>query len=467
MLDQAWRDAQIPVIEAESAQRQADMRARPYYPDRPYGPPPGDETSSYEDLERQWATGANRDDYGLDANGDVLSERNGQRAASAGSNAPPLPIVKARNILSSDMGVWHKPVDLLRGTAEPAPAFPETFLPDIMARYASDAARRMQAPLDFIAIPLLIGAATVIGKAFYLAPKAADNWAERACLWGGIIGDVASGKTPSFKTALAPVWRIEAALHQQNAEAMQSYQRKIRAAELYKKQWEKVAKAAIVKGDEPPPLPDAADPGDAPVMRQIIVNDTPQEKLARIIEQEPRGVLLFRDELSGWFASFNQYRAGADEQFYLECHAGGVWKQARVNGDVFIPDIFLNVLGGFQPQVVKEALGARAGHADNGMPARFSLLVYPDPAEGFEYVDTRADRAAEGDIHQLFERLAKLDPESFVGPKPKDEPHYRPLRFSAEAQIIFRDWYIGHNTVLRNWEERNDPFLDLVARIGR
>lgn len=48
--------------------------------------------------------------------------------------------------------------------------------------------------------------------------------------------------------------------------------------------------ASLVDGDEEPPCP------------RIVVNDTTVEKLGELLNENPRGLLLIRDELPGFLA---------------------------------------------------------------------------------------------------------------------------------------------------------------------
>ena len=88
---------------------------------------------------------------------------------------------------------WQDPIDLLGQSSEAAAPFPVEFLPGALQDMAVDAADRMQCPVDFIGIPLIIAAATLIGKYLRLAPRASDDWSERACLWGGLVAGPAHG----------------------------------------------------------------------------------------------------------------------------------------------------------------------------------------------------------------------------------------------------------------------------------
>lgn len=343
---------------------------------------------------------------------------------------------------------WPEPLDLLGQRSEAAAPFPIQFLPGALQNFAADAADRMQCPIDFIGIPLIIEAATLIGKNFRLAPKAADDWAERPCLWGGIIAEPATMKTPAFRTALTLIFQAQREFLQEHQVDIEEYKLKVQRAEYAKGQWKEACRRARKSGQDMPEMPAGAEPPDRPKARRLFTSDTTQEALVDLIEENPRGLMLFRDELSGFFASFNQYRPGSDRQFYLECHAGGSYAKDRRIGNVWIHDLYLNIFGGVQPEIVAKVL---AGGDLDGMTARFSLLVWPDYPEGeFSYIDRRPDAVAQRQTKKVMRQLLELDPERFFGPDAVGSA--RVLRFDDPAQQIFREWYTKIQLRLRSRE---------------
>lgn len=154
----------------------------------------------------------------------------------------------------SDEEVDHpEPANLL--SAEPAPPFPVDFLPAALAAFACDQAARIGCPVDLIAIPALIIAATLVGKDFRMAPKTFDTWSERPCLWGGVIGPVGSLKTPALNAALAPVWRLQSEFQEIHRAELEKHKPKVRAAAAITKQWEKEVAAAVKAKREMPDPP--------------------------------------------------------------------------------------------------------------------------------------------------------------------------------------------------------------------
>jgi hypothetical protein len=74
---------------------------------------------------------------------------------------------------------------------------------------------------------------------------------------------------------------------------------------------------------------DGEDPGDppkAPTLARVVCSDTTIEKLCEILEDNPRGTLVARDELAGWLGSFSRYKGkagGSDLPAWLEMHRAG------------------------------------------------------------------------------------------------------------------------------------------------
>jgi len=232
-------------------------------------------------------------------------------------------------LLGPSPSEWPKPADILSLERTAIPPFPLAFLPEPLRSRATDIAERMQCPADFVGIALLIAAATAIGRHIRLAPKRHDPWTERVALWGAVVGRPGSMKSPAIKAALDPLFEIESRLLEEHKKGMEAYAAAVEAAEEIAKAWQDACKEARKKGEPEPAKPDGAEPPPCPRSPRLSVTDTTQEMLAQLMAASERGLMLFRDELSGWLLSLNQYRAGADRQFFLECHSGGRWTQDR------------------------------------------------------------------------------------------------------------------------------------------
>ena len=80
--------------------------------------------------------------------------------------------------------IWPEPKKI-RSEIPEAPELPVDDIPRVMRDYAKDIAFRMQCPIDFVVIPMIVSVAGLIGKKVKIRPKQKDTWEERACLWGG------------------------------------------------------------------------------------------------------------------------------------------------------------------------------------------------------------------------------------------------------------------------------------------
>ncbi|MET3560764.1 hypothetical protein ABID39_001475 [Bartonella japonica] len=95
-----------------------------------------------------------------------------------------------------------KPIEY---TLLPVEPFDLIQVPYVLSRYIYDVADRQQSPIDFVAISALCGLAALIGNGVRIAPKQHDDWKIVPNLWGALIGQSSTFKTPAMKAALTPI----------------------------------------------------------------------------------------------------------------------------------------------------------------------------------------------------------------------------------------------------------------------
>ena len=143
-------------------------------------------------------------------------------------------------------------------------------------------------------------------------------------------------------------------------------------------EWKVQRKAALDAEPprEPPAMPiEAIDPGNF-IYPRLFASDPTIESLAPLLVARPQGMMLIRDELSGFFANMGRY-GGSDRSFWLEAWDGNHYVVERVTKrSVDIPHLLIGVIGGFQPDKL-----ARAFQGDeDGMYGRF-LFAWPSTPE--------------------------------------------------------------------------------------
>src|SRR5262249_8966106 len=104
------------------------------------------------------------------------------------------------------------------------------------------------------------------------------------------------------------------------------------------------------------------------------------ESVGRLLDRNPRGLLLARDELDAWFQGFTRYRAGGatDRPHWLEMHRAGHLAIDRCNKDaprLFIRRAAVSIVGTIQLEVFQQALNPTALAA--GLGARFLTTLPP------------------------------------------------------------------------------------------
>ena len=347
---------------------------------------------------------------------------------------------------------WPDPQPLPIGTP-PVEAFPLGLLPECLQPWIADIADRLQCPPDYPAIGAMIALASIIGRKVGIRPKRFDDWTVIPNLWGVIIGRPGLLKSPALQECLKPLLRLEAIaaesfesekIQREAIADVQEQQKQVRKAKIKELLKEGLSPAAIAETIPPEP--------DTPVnRRRYVVNDSSVEKLGELLNENPNGLLAFRDELLGLLMNLDREGHEGARQFYLEAWNGnGRFTYDRIGrGTIDIKACCLSILGGIQPGPLQEYL---AGSADDGLIQRFQLAVWPDSKSEFVNVDRYPDTAAKAAAMELFDRLDQLAPLA-IGAIPGDGTGDVPyFRFQDEAQEEFDTWRIELETRLRGDE---------------
>ena len=248
--------------------------------------------------------------------------------------------------------------------------FPVDRLPKPLQSLVTEGSVALGCDPVYIALACLVVAASAIGNTRRLKIK--RTWSPCHVLWGVIVGESGSMKTPAFELVTAPVGRRQRESIKSFDAAMETCDAKIVQFKADIAKW----KAEGCAGERPK-CPEKA------VMQRCIVKNATVEKMVNILQENWRGVLLALDELSGWFGSFNRYQGkgnvGADESFWLSsfnCQDAIVDRKTGIPPTLFVPDAAVCVLGGIQPGTLRRAMSVE--NRESGMAARL-LMVYPPP----------------------------------------------------------------------------------------
>jgi hypothetical protein len=201
--------------------------------------------------------------------------------------------------------------------------FPTKILPKCLAEFVNTVSRSVCCDPAYVALPALSALAAAIGTSRRIKLK--DGWVEPSIIWTAVVADSGTGKSAPFDACMQPL-----------------------------KDWQEDEKW------------------------RTLTCDATTESLVGILSENPRGLILARDELSGWFGGFGAYKgsSGGDVATWLEMYGGRAYFTDRVGrGSIKVPRSSVSVSGTIQPMTLSGIL--KPEFRANGLLARFLLAAPP------------------------------------------------------------------------------------------
>lgn len=290
------------------------------------------------------------------------------------------------------------------------PTFPVNVLPEALNRFVQEVAEAVVCPIDFPANMVLAAISGAIGTSRRVIVK--ESWKEPALLYLGIIATPSSKKSPALKIIEAPfVEKQEAYLHDYDR-SLEDYKQELALWEL---------KENKDKGPKP----------EEPYPKRLLIGDATFEAISRLLEENPRGLLLTLDELSSWLSSMDQYRKGkgGDKEKWLSlwtCTLPPLDRASRKR-PIILRNPFITTFGTTQPDKLKYFM--RKDH--DGFIDRI-LFSFPEEIPR-AWSERTISPAARMYYRDLIFQLLSLEPKQ--DEKGRAVPEVLP--FSAEAKRIF------------------------------
>jgi len=367
----------------------------------------------------------------------------------------PVATVGAALDFSQDPAEWPDPLPINEKSLPPVGVLWPEMIPAPFKPWLMDISCRMQAPIDFVAAGAIVAASALIGSGCSIRPKRLDDWEVIPNLWGCVIGRPSMLKTPSLVEIMKPLSRLEADARQEY-EDMTAFSEAEHAAYKAKRVAIEgnMAKAAKV-GQELAPFQAQfveLKESPAPVRRRFKTNDSTVEKLGELLNASPRGLLVFRDELTGLMANWEREDRQGDRSFYLEGWGGGQSFTAdRIGrGTIDIQNCCISILGSIQPSKLTDfLLHSATGSQNDGMIQRFQVMVFPNEPSCWELVDRKPDVGAIERAHRIFNALAEID---FVAAGASADDRRPFFRFDDVGQGVFYDWLANLEGAIRSEE---------------
>ena len=372
----------------------------------------------------------------------------------------------------TDPGEWPEPSQI-KGELLPVEPLRLSIIPSPFRAWIKDVSDRMQCPPDYVAAAMLVMTSSIIGAGCGIRPKKEDDWLVIPNLWGGVVGRPSMMKTPAIGEAMKPMDALSTAAKQDFDAVEKGHRADLEGFKANREaildKMRKAAKGSIAKdsngkkdeGASEPPNMDALkrdlialEEPKPPVWRRYKTNDATVEKMGELQATNPRGLMLFRDELVGLFATWDKDGHESDRAFFLESWNGDKpYTSDRIGrGTTHVQNLCVSLFGGIQPAKLTSYLhAAMRGLNNDGLVQRLQVLVYPDERTTWTLVDRPINAQAKQAAFAAVERLATMDFRQVGAFAEEGRTPY--FRFADDAQEVFNTWLTELEAKLRTDEE--------------
>lgn len=254
-------------------------------------------------------------------------------------------------------GVGEVPPDPATGGG--LPAWPEGVFPPAIEAYVSAVALAQSCPRDFAGAAVLSAASQAVGSVRLLEVR--RHWKEYGRLFLAVVGHPGTGKSPAQDAVFAPVIARQVDVDEEFRLDLAAYD-------------EAAAARDRRRGEAEGPAP------RRPVYRHLFTTNPTTEAMVPMLADNPRGVLVIKDELDGWVKGMNQYKGGQgdDRANWLSAWSGATIKVDRKGdrerGPILVPRPYVSLVGNVVPGSLRNL--ADPGGRSDGMLDRF-LFVTP------------------------------------------------------------------------------------------
>lgn len=279
-------------------------------------------------------------------------------------------------------------------------------------------ARQENYSIEYTMASLIAAASTAIGNAVNIRIR--GGWISSPVLYIVLVGRPGMGKTPPLDFAFRPIRKRDAKIIKQFKTDMEYFN--------------SILESQKGKKDDRPSLP------PKPILKRTIISDFTPEALIRALDDNPRGITVYVDEIMGMFNAVNQYNKGQLIEQLLTAFSGKPLDVSRCSMPIpiHIERPFINVVGTMQTTRIHELVDK--GYKDNGLLDRI-IFVYPSSQE---IPDWQMD---EDSASSSFEKYSTLWEDIIYRiceiPFTIDENEgivQSVLNFSPEASAWFTNW---------------------------
>lgn len=298
-------------------------------------------------------------------------------------------------------------------TAE-TPSFPLEIFPKAIRDIIEALEEYENYNVDFTSASFLTVFAAAMGNTWSV--RFMTGWVSRPIIYMVLVGSPSCGKTHPLQQAVAPLLKLDGEYDMIYCKEMETYRR-----------WERMS----AKQRERHSLPEEM---EMPQRKCHVVVDSTVEALIGALRDNPRGVLIYKDEIDSLLSNFNRYNS-SDEGYFLSLFSGTPFKYSRKsnNEHIFLANPYCSIIGSTQPGRLDEQFGGK--RMMNGFSSRF-LKVYPEIDKMPSWNDTAMPDGVLEEWERIIRKVITVTPSTDQEGKATSIE----LMFSQDAKLRIIQW---------------------------
>ena len=300
------------------------------------------------------------------------------------------------------------------GKTTETPSFPLEIFPKAIRDIIEALEEYENYNVDFTSASFLTVFAAAMGNTWSV--RFMTGWVSRPIIYMVLVGSPSCGKTPPLQQAVAPLLKLDGEYDMIYCKEMETYRR-----------WERMS----AKQRERHSLPEEM---EMPQRKCHVVVDSTVEALIGALRDNPRGVLIYKDEIDSLLSNFNRYN-GSDEGYFLSLFSGTPFKYSRKsnNEHIFLANPYCSIIGTTQPGRLGEQFGGK--RMMNGFSSRF-LKVYPE----IDKMPSWNDTAMPDSVLEEWERIIRKVVAATPSTDQEGKATSIELLFSQESKLRIIQW---------------------------
>ncbi|AEB27870.1 DUF3987 domain-containing protein [Francisella hispaniensis] len=342
------------------------------------------------------------------------------------------------------------------------PIFNIDCLPKIIADYVDNLANTIQQPRQYIATSCLVSMAGLLGNKVCLD---VDNRKAYPILWGMLIGDSGTGKTPSINEPMQPIKEIDKQFLDDYKKDYASYQTVL---ELYDIEL-KTLKSNLKDSKDEHKKESIRKEIEAfkklkpikPYSREICINTATKEALlSQLADDSPNGLILEIDELMDFIQSINRTEKIEDHKLYVESFNSGSFKSKTISrGTQYIDNVTISVIGGVQTQRLLEFTNKYNG---SGLLGRFQLIPIAEKQQR-KRKNIKLDFGVKSEYLNLLNKLKNIPQRFNIVDNEKVIEEPKKYSYTNDADSLYTKWYDKNHEVIKE-NGQSDLMIEYLGK---